>query len=276
MRIHGSAGIGFALAALACALAAPGCGIEGRTEDGHQHTVFRGLRSDLVRPEPAPEPVALEDWAWPEPKGSVVLEVAGQGEIEIELYPGLAPETVANFEALVARGFYDGLTFHRVIEGFMIQGGDPNSKDDVADNDGKGGPGYTIPDEFSEAPHLRGVVSMANKGGEDTGGSQFFIVHADQRDLDGRYTVFGRVMRGMDVVDAVAATETDVFGRWGPKDRPVEDVVLTRARLGDDAAHMADASDATEEAEQARSEATGAGSPHAKPASGPPPAAPAP
>jgi cyclophilin family peptidyl-prolyl cis-trans isomerase len=107
----------------------------------------------------------------------------------------------------------------------MIQGGDPNTKDRDPRNDGRGGPGWTIPNEANEVSHLRGVVSMANKG-RDTGGSQFFVLVADAPQLDGRHTTFGRVAAGMDVVDRVAAVERDVYGRWGPRDRPLEDVVI--------------------------------------------------
>ena len=120
-----------------------------------------------------------------------------QGEIVVELYPEHAPLTVNNFVFLAREGFYDGVTFHRVIKNFMIQGGDPTGT-------GRGGPGYRFQDETRDNPlrHEKGVVSMANAG-PNTNGSQFFITHAPQPHLDGRHTVFGRVTSGSEVVDAV-------------------------------------------------------------------------
>lgn len=121
------------------------------------------------------------------------------GTMTLDLYPGEAPGTVANFAKLARSGFYNGLTFHRVIPGFVIQGGCPHG-------DGTGGPGYTIPCETAGNPHrhLRGSISMAHRG-RDTGGSQFFICHAPQPHLDGVHTVFGRVVDGLDVIDRVEA-----------------------------------------------------------------------
>lgn len=131
------------------------------------------------------------------------------GEIVLELYPDKAPNTVNNFISLASSGFYDGLTFHRVISGFMIQGGDPNGT-------GTGGSGYTIKGEFSlngfksnDIKHARGVISMARAMAPNSAGSQFFIMHANASYLDGQYAAFGRVIRGMDVVDRIAAVPTD-------------------------------------------------------------------
>ncbi|WP_053960907.1 peptidylprolyl isomerase [Sulfobacillus thermosulfidooxidans] len=120
-----------------------------------------------------------------------------KGTMVLELYPNEAPGTVANFAKLARSGFYDGLTFHRVIPNFVIQGGDPNG-------DGTGGPGYTIKCETEGNPHkhLRGSLSMAHRG-RDTGGSQFFICHSPQPHLDGVHTVFGRVIEGFDVLDSI-------------------------------------------------------------------------
>jgi peptidyl-prolyl cis-trans isomerase B (cyclophilin B) len=124
------------------------------------------------------------------------------GPIELELFEDDAPETVANFTKLARDGFYDGLTFHRIIEDFMIQGGCPEGT-------GRGGPGYTFKDEFNDHAVVRGVLAMANAG-PNTNGSQFFIVTAEACPwLDGRHTVFGRVTGGMETVDALNATETD-------------------------------------------------------------------
>ena len=133
----------------------------------------------------------------------VVMETSA-GKIVLRLFPGKAPKTVENFEKLVKKGFYDGIKFHRTIPGFMIQGGDPNTKDPKAPRErhGTGGPGYTIRDEINERPYLRGTVGMALDW-RDTGGSQFFISLSPQPHLDAKYTVFGRVIDGMDVVDKI-------------------------------------------------------------------------
>ena len=142
------------------------------------------------------------------------------GVIKLELYPDLAPQSVRNFCYLARSGFYDGLTFHRIIPGFMIQGGDP-------DGNGTGGPGYCIKGEFAangfenELKHARGVISWARKSRpNDSAGSQFFIMHQDAPHLDGSYAAFGRVIEGMEVVDAIAAVETDAG------DRPLTPVVI--------------------------------------------------
>jgi peptidyl-prolyl cis-trans isomerase B (cyclophilin B) len=178
----------------------------------------------------SPSPAA--PFTWPTgPHPSVVLEIEKYGPITVELYPELAPRTVQSFLDLVNSGFYDGTSFHRVITDFMIQGGDPNSRDLDPANDGEGGPGFSLADEFSAAPHLRGVLSLANSGQPDTGGSQFFILQRDSNHLDGRHSVFGRVVEGLDVVDRIAAAETDLYGRWGKANRPLEKIVIGRASV---------------------------------------------
>ena len=142
------------------------------------------------------------------------------GPISVELFDEDAPKTVENFRTLAADGFYDGLTFHRVIRGFMIQGGDPEGT-------GTGGPGYTFEDEFNQNKVVRGALAMANAG-PNTNGSQFFIVTTDAAPwLDGKHTVFGRVESGMDAVDSIEGVQT------GPGDRPVEPVVVERVELAD-------------------------------------------
>ena len=126
------------------------------------------------------------------------------GNISFELLPELAPETVRNFEKLTKDGFYDGTLFHRVIPGFMIQGGDPNTKNPNMKNQwGTGGPGYNINAEFNSKSHLRGIVSMARAADPNSAGSQFFIMHGDNAGLDHQYTVFGKVTEGMDIVDKI-------------------------------------------------------------------------
>ena len=149
----------------------------------------------------------------------VALET-NQGRIVLELYTGELPITAGNFVKLVKEGFYDGIIFHRIINGFMIQGGDPTGT-------GMGGPGYKIKDEFTGTDldkNLRGTISMANAG-PNTGGSQFFINLADNNFLDGKHPVFGKVIEGMDVVDSIAQVETD------GDDRPLEEVKIISAKI---------------------------------------------
>ena len=142
------------------------------------------------------------------------------GNIVIQLYPDVAPGHVENFVKLAQDGFYDGSTFHRVIPGFMIQGGDPNSKDEDRSNDGQGGPGFTINAEFSDVPHKRGILSMARAQDPNSAGSQFFIVVKDSNFLDGQYTVFGEVIEGMDVADKIVNVKRD------GNDNPLEKVTM--------------------------------------------------
>lgn len=148
----------------------------------------------------------------------VIIEMENGKKIEIELAPDSAPNTVANFKSLAAKGYYDGLIFHRVISGFMIQGGCPRGT-------GTGGPGYSIKGEFSgngfknPISHVRGVISMARSSDPDSAGSQFFIVHADAKFLDGQYAAFGKVVSGMETVDEIAAVDTDASDR--PKAKQV-------------------------------------------------------
>ena len=153
-------------------------------------------------------------------KNPVVTITMENGDIiNIELFPQIAPNTVHNFVSLVNKGYYNGLIFHRVIKGFMIQGGCP-------DGTGTGGPGYSIPGEFSsnnfqnDLEHDPGVISMARSGHPDSAGSQFFLMHHKSPHLDGQYAGFGKVIEGMDVINAIAETETS-FG-----DKPVEPQVM--------------------------------------------------
>lgn len=152
------------------------------------------------------------------------ITMANGGVIKLELYPDVAPESVKNFISLANSGFYDGLIFHRVISGFMIQGGDPLGM-------GYGGPGYCIKGEFSingvenNLSHERGVISMARSMSYDSAGSQFFICHADSTFLDGQYAAFGKVIEGMDVVDEIAAVKTN------SSDKPLTDQVMESVRV---------------------------------------------
>ncbi len=180
----------------------------------------------------SPTAAAAADFRWPEgPRPIAILQVEGMGEIHVALYPKLAPATVENFTKLANEDFYAGTTFHRILPEMMIQGGDPDSRDDEPRNDGHGTAGYQIEDEFSEAPHVRGVISMANTGGRNTGSSQFFILRADAPHLDGKHSIFGRVVAGIEVVDAIATVERDEYGRWGPPNRPLRDVVVNKVSI---------------------------------------------
>jgi len=131
------------------------------------------------------------------------------GSIKFSLLPDIAPETVRNFLELVKSGFYNGTLFHRVIPGFMIQGGDPNTKNSDKSMWGQGGPGYNLKAEFSPRSHLRGIVSMARSTDPDSAGSQFFIVTSDSTFLDRQYTVFGEVVDGMEVADKIVELPRD-------------------------------------------------------------------
>lgn len=155
------------------------------------------------------------------------------GEIILELYPEIAPITVENFVKLVRDGFYDGLTFHRIVSGFMIQGGDPNG-------DGSGGSSEKIKGEFSEngventLSHERGVISMARSNDMDSASSQFFICHADATTLDGKYAAFGKVIEGMDVVDKLAAVEVSLNAYGTEKSVPVVKQYIKSMEVLDD------------------------------------------
>ena len=153
------------------------------------------------------------------------IEMESGKTIKLELYPEYAPNTVANFIALANQGFYDGLIFHRVIAGFMIQGGDPTGT-------GMGGPGYTIKGEFARngyrentLKHTRGVISMARSGMPNSAGSQFFIMHADAPHLNGDYAAFGKVIEGIETVDEIAAART------GRQDRPINDQKMRKVTV---------------------------------------------
>ena len=149
----------------------------------------------------------------------VVITMENGKQIKIELYPDIAPITCENFEKLVNEGFYNGLTFHRVIPGFMIQGGCPKGN-------GTGGPGYSIKGEFAAngvpntLKHARGVISMARSSAPNSAGSQFFLMHQDSPHLDGQYAAFGKIVEGIEVVDEIASVKT------GFSDKPVQPVVM--------------------------------------------------
>ncbi len=156
------------------------------------------------------------------PKGPRAIIKTKFGDIEVKFFPDVAPRHVENFIKLAKSGFYNGTIFHRVIPGFMIQGGDPNTKDSLRkDTYGQGGPGYTLKAEFSDRPHKRGIVSMARASDPDSAGSQFFIVVEDSRFLDRKYTVFGEVTKGIGVADKIVNLPRD------ERDNPKERVEMT-------------------------------------------------
>jgi peptidyl-prolyl cis-trans isomerase B (cyclophilin B) len=142
------------------------------------------------------------------------------GKIELKFFPEVAPNHVNNFIDLAKKGFYDGTTFHRVIPGFMIQGGDPNSKDPDRKKHGMGGPGFAVKAEFNQTPHKRGILSMARSSDPDSAGSQFFICVADAPFLDRQYTAFGQVTSGMEVADKIVSQPRD------KQDNPLERVEI--------------------------------------------------
>lgn len=154
----------------------------------------------------------------------VTFEMENGGIFKAELYPEVAPQSVNNFVSLVSKGFYDGLIFHRVISGFMIQGGDPNGT-------GMGGPGYSIKGEFeyngvkNDLKHTKGVLSMARSMMPNSAGSQFFVMHETSPHLDGQYAAFGKVIEGQDVVDAIATVDTD------RADRPIVPQVMKKVTV---------------------------------------------
>ncbi len=142
-----------------------------------------------------------------------------KGDLTLEFWPDVAPGHVENFKKLAKQGFYDGTAFHRIIKGFMIQGGCPNTKPGGRGIPGTGGPGYQIKAEFNAKPHTRGVLSMARSSNPDSAGSQFFICHGDARFLDKQYTAFGKLVKGDEVLEAIATVPTGGPERSTPSER---------------------------------------------------------
>ena len=156
----------------------------------------------------------------------VAIITTNVGEMVLEFWPDVAAGHVKNFKDLANKGFYDGTCFHRVIKGFMIQGGDPLTKDDSQEGSwGTGGPGYQIKAEFNDKAHTRGVLSMARSQNPNSAGSQFFICHGDPRSLDRQYTAFGKLIKGDDVLEKIATAPTH------PGDRPVNKITLTSVKI---------------------------------------------
>jgi peptidyl-prolyl cis-trans isomerase A (cyclophilin A) len=193
------------------------------------NTTNNTQKMDTTKPKTDTTTATQKDTARGKESNIVILETS-MGDITIELYPKDAPKHAANFKKLVKEGFYDGTAFHRVIPGFMIQGGDPNSKDNDRSNDGNGGPGYTIPAEI-KLKHELGSVAAARLGDQvnpkrESSGSQFYIVTGEASHLDNQYTVFGKVTQSEDVAIKISNVKRD--GR----DNPIEKVTIKRAYFG--------------------------------------------
>lgn len=177
---------------MALLVAVTGC---NNTQQGEE----KGSKSTTLDEEDVPESkekIKVEN-------NKIAVIETDKGTIKFSFYPDEAPKTVENFVKLANEGFYDGCKFHRVVAGFVIQGGDPNSKDDDPTNDGQGGPGYTIVAEFSDLKHEEGTVAMARKSEPNSGGSQFYICLEAQPNLNGQYTVFGQVTEGLNVIQKI-------------------------------------------------------------------------
>ena len=183
---------------------------------GAQSSAAPGDDAAPKRPvPPSPPSPVVEKKTTPDAAKEVAVIKTTEGEMVVEFWPEVAPKTVENFKKLAKDGFYDGTAFHRVIKGFMIQGGDPYTKDVSKESMwGQGDPGYKIKAEFNDRSHKRGVLSMARTNDPDSAGSQFFICHGDPTFLDNKYTTFGKLIKGDDVLEKIATTSTH------PPDRP--------------------------------------------------------
>jgi len=196
------------LTAAAALLAfAAACGDE---EEASPTATPRSTASPAARRYATPPAMAID----PQKSYVAALET-DKGTIRIKLLPDVAPQTVNSFVFLAREGYFDGVTFHRVLPGFMAQGGDPQGT-------GRGSPGYNLPDEFSDRPIDRGIVAMANTGAPNSGGSQFFITYTRQARLDGKYTVFGEVIEGMDVAEKLTPRDPDTNPNSPPGDRIIK------------------------------------------------------
>jgi peptidyl-prolyl cis-trans isomerase B (cyclophilin B) len=160
------------------------------------------------------------------PKEQAVIKTS-YGEMTVAFWPDVAPKTVENFKKLARAGFYDGTAFHRIIKGFMVQGGCPNTKEGEKGMPGTGGPGYMINAEFNTKSHVRGVLSMARSSSPDSAGSQFFICHGDAKFLDRQYTAFGELVSGEDVLEKIASVPT----AGSEKSTPIARVALESVKI---------------------------------------------
>ena len=160
----------------------------------------------------------------------IAVITTDRGEMKVKFWPEVAPKTVANFKKLASAGFYDGTAFHRIIKGFMIQGGCPNTKAGATGTPGTGGPGHNVKAEFNERSHVHGVISMARSSHPDSAGSQFFICLGDAKFLDRKYTAFGELIGGEDVLDLIGNTPVE-FGGGGEKSKPIERIGVQSVKV---------------------------------------------
>jgi peptidyl-prolyl cis-trans isomerase B (cyclophilin B) len=207
-----------------------GCGNSEPTQKREQTKVVKPKKQSAMKEASmlkGMKPPTLEDVGNPD---EVAVLTTTKGEIVLEFYPDIAPLHVANFKILSKAGFYDGTYFHRVLPGFVIQGGDPNTKDDNPRNDGMGGPPWNVEAEFNAKKHDKGILSMARSADPNSAGSQFFICLSrnQTRALDNQYTVFGNVIKGIEVVDKIAEFRRDPAN---PDDRTKPAVTIERARI---------------------------------------------
>src|SRR6478735_439305 len=178
------------------------------------------VRSEDKKEEPKKDTAAMSE------QKEVAVIKTSEGEMVAEFWPDVAPKTVENFKKLAQSGFYDGTAFHRVIKGFMIQGGDPLTKDDSKQSMwGTGGPGWKVPAEFNEKSHVRGVLSAARSQDPNSAGSQFLICHDKATFLDRQYTAFGKLIKGDEVLEKINSTQT------GSQDRPVKKITMTSVKI---------------------------------------------
>jgi peptidyl-prolyl cis-trans isomerase B (cyclophilin B) len=189
------------------------------------------LGAAVFSEEPKAENKTTEEKKPVSTNNEVAIIKTSEGELTVEFWSDVAPKTVENFKKLAKEGFYDGTAFHRIIKGFMIQGGDPNTKDPAKeDSYGTGGPGYQIPAEFNARSHQRGVLSMARSSDPNSAGSQFFVCDGDASFLDKKYTAFGKVIKGDDVLTKIANTPV-VRGNGGEPSKPTKRVEVQSIKI---------------------------------------------
>ena len=177
------------------------------------------------------EPKAGKEEKKPADSKEVAVIKTTAGDMVIEFWPDVAPKTVENFKKLAKQGFYDGTAFHRIIKGFMIQGGDPNTKDPAKESTfGQGGPGYTIPAEFNDRSHQFGVISMARSNDPNSAGSQFFLCNGDASQLDHKYTAFGKLIKGEDVLKEISNTPV-VANMFGEPSKPTKRIEIKSIKI---------------------------------------------
>jgi peptidyl-prolyl cis-trans isomerase B (cyclophilin B) len=205
------------------------CNSAQMKEQAKEQTKESSAKDSLVKAE-GKETVKGTAMQKPSTADEVAILETNYGTMVLEFFPKDAPGHVENFKKLARQGFYDGTKFHRIVKGFMIQGGDPNTKGPNADSYGTGNPGYTIKAEFNARKHLKGTLSMARSQDPNSAGSQFFVCLAAQPGLDGKYTVFGQLVKGMDVLDAIGNVKVKP-NKYGENSVPVDPVILKKVTI---------------------------------------------